>query len=376
MKKTVLLIFVLMICVLAAACGKTAEAPAAAKPAAEAASQVPEETASAEIPDPADDEPEGSSAALAPEIAKAYLAVIDDIVAHVGYSETEASEGEYLHGGFIRDWDGDGTPDLCLLLKTSPRESGGWDGTPIYGWYAPTFRLYTYKNGQTVLAGESDLYFATAGREAAVAALTEENGMKAVWFDRNDFTEEGYAVCFELKDGTIEKKEAPADMAEAAQKAENAQAFRETFGAGKAQLLLYNYSGDAVLGGEANARKLREDLAAEAGVEGSTAAKLSPDDYIGTFTNGGYDYVIIEKNGNDYTMLVSLYRLTTIDEGTVSFTDEGAVFNALDANGEPVKLLFFRSGDDSWTIRVEETTWTYFEPGMVWEDLVRTDGVE
>ena len=117
------------------------------------------------------------------EIVRAYLAVVDELAAHLGYDEAEASEGECLHGGFLNDWDGDGTPELCLLLKTSPREPDSWDGTPLYGWYAPTLCLYTYKNGQAERAGECDLYFSTAGREAAVASVMTDDGMQYVRWD-------------------------------------------------------------------------------------------------------------------------------------------------------------------------------------------------
>jgi hypothetical protein len=206
----------------------------------------------------------GNFSGMKPEIAKAYLAVVDDLSTHLGFDEAEASEGEYLHGGFVRDWDGDGTPELCLLLKTSPRDSGSWDGTPAYGWYAPTLYLYTVQNGQAVRVAECDLYFATAGKEAAVAALVTGNGLQVVRWERYAFTEENSVACFELTNGAVQKKEAPADVAAASQGAETAQAFLDALGAGKAQLLLYNNSGEAKIEGEANARELRAALAKKA----------------------------------------------------------------------------------------------------------------
>lgn len=243
MKKIRITILVLLICVLLAACGK---------PAAE----------SAPVPAPAEAEQTAQdSSGLTPEIAKAYLAVVDEIAEHLGFDEAEASEGECLYGGFVRDWDGDGTPELCLLLKTSPRDSGGWDGTPLYGWYPPTLYLYAYQNGRAVLAGECDLYFATAGREAAVAALTDGNGTQLIRWDRTDLTEETYLSCLALDGGNLQNAEIPADAAAASEGAATAQAFLDALGAGRAQLLLYNCSGDARIEGEANARELRAELA-------------------------------------------------------------------------------------------------------------------
>ena len=201
---------------------------------------------------------------MTPEIAGAYLAVMDEIAAHLGYHEAEAAAGEYLHGGFVRDWNGDGTPELCLLLKTSPRDTGSWDGTPIYGWYPPTLYLYTLQDGQTVQAGEVDLYFGTAGREAAVAARMTEDGVQCVCWDRNDFAGETYADRYELVNGKLQKNELSDEETTGWKSAETVQAFLDTLGDGNAQLLLYNSSGDAKIEGAENAQKLREALVSTA----------------------------------------------------------------------------------------------------------------
>lgn len=201
---------------------------------------------------------------MTPEVAAAYLAIIDDITAHLGCDEAEAADGEYLHGGFVRDWDNDGIPELCLLLRTSPRDSGGWDGTPVYGWNPPTIYLYTFRNGRAVQAFESDLYFATAGRECAIAALICDEGVKCIRWDCYSFENETRVDYYELADGSVQKREAPADLIEASKGSETAQAFLGALGAGKVQLLLYNSSGDAKIEGEANARELRAAIAAKA----------------------------------------------------------------------------------------------------------------
>lgn len=205
----------------------------------------------------------GDFSGLTPEIAGAYLAVVDELAAHLGYDEAELSAGECLHGGFVRDWDGDGTPELCLLLKTGPRD-GGWDGTPLYGWFPPTLRLYTYRDGQAVCAGECDLYFATGGREAAVAVLAAESGTRSLRWDRSPFAEESLVYCYALTDGALRQTELPAAFEDAARSAETAQAFLDAPGCDGAQLLLYNYSGEARIEGEPNARELRAALAAKA----------------------------------------------------------------------------------------------------------------
>ena len=198
--------------------------------------------------------------AVTPELARAYLAVMDALSAELGYTEADASEGECLHGGFVRDWDSDGVPELCLLLKTSPRDSGA----PRYGWYPPTLYPYVYRDGRAERAGECDLYFATGGREAAVAAWITGGGTRYVRWDRSADANEVYVGCYALENGAVRQTEAPAEAMDAAQKAETAQAFPDALESGTAQLLLYNESGEAGLAGEANARELRAAIAAKA----------------------------------------------------------------------------------------------------------------
>ena len=241
MKKS-LIILLSLVPLLLAACGKSSAAVPAAGPTQDS---------------------EGPSV-TSPETARAYLEVVDELATHLGYEENEASEGECLHGGFILDWDGDGTKELCLLLRTSPRDPDTWDGTPLYGWNAPTLYLYTVRDGQAVRAGERDLYFSTAGREAAFAALTVNGGVQLVRWERNDFEEESYVDCLALVNGTLQKAEVPAEIAAAAEKAESAQAFLDALGTGKAQLLMINQSGETAIEWEANARDLRASLAEKA----------------------------------------------------------------------------------------------------------------
>ncbi len=212
----------------------------------------------------ADGEAAGDRSGLTPEAATAYLAVVDELSAHLGFTEAEASEGECLHGGFVRDWDGDGAPELCLLLKTSPRDPDGWGGTPVYGWYPPTLYLYTFQNGRAVRAAEWDLYFAAGGREAVVAALTAGHGVRCVRWERDALAGESFVACFELRDGAVQKMTTSADVDAASQGADSARAFLDALGADKAQPLLYNNSGEVRLEGEANARELRAALAEKA----------------------------------------------------------------------------------------------------------------
>ena len=197
---------------------------------------------------------------MTPELAGAYLSVVDELAARLGYEETEASEGEYLHGGFVRDWDGDGAPELCLLLKTSPRDG---NGTPAYGWFPPTLYLYTVREGQALRVGECDLYFATGGREAAVAALSAGNGVQLVRWDRSEITGENEVYFLGLVNGELQQIQSPADGEEVLG-ADTFRAFLDALGPERVRPLLYNNSGETRIEEEANARELRAALAGAA----------------------------------------------------------------------------------------------------------------
>lgn len=104
-------------------------------------------------------------------------------------------------------------------------------------------------------------------------------------------------------------------------------------------------------------------------------APASSDEYIGLFSNGNYDTVTIEKDGDGYRMRVSLYRLTSLDEGTVSVSDEGLVFRTTDAALNPMTVVFCRDGEN-YALRIEESTWPLLEQGTVIRNLKKTDSLE
>ena len=104
--------------------------------------------------------------------------------------------------------------------------------------------------------------------------------------------------------------------------------------------------------------------------EGETLVNL--DDFLGVYADDSYNEVRIETNGENYTMDVSLYRLTSLTEGAVSPSAEGVVFQTVDANGNPMTVSFYRDGDDSYALRVDESTWLLLEAGTVFGGMRKT----
>jgi hypothetical protein len=107
------------------------------------------------------------------------------------------------------------------------------------------------------------------------------------------------------------------------------------------------------------------------GVPADTEDPVDIDDYIGYFTDDSYNDVTIEKNGNDINMSVSLYRLATMDEGTVRISSEGVEFDSTDMAGDPISFSFTKTGE-TYTLKVEHSTWEYLEEGTVYENMVKT----
>ncbi len=94
-----------------------------------------------------------------------------------------------------------------------------------------------------------------------------------------------------------------------------------------------------------------------------------PDAFLGRYADENYDEVVLEKQGEAYTMAVSLYRLTFLDEGTVSFPGERVLFHTIDASGNPMTAAFYQDGPDQYALKIEESTWAYLEAGTVFDHL-------
>lgn len=104
---------------------------------------------------------------------------------------------------------------------------------------------------------------------------------------------------------------------------------------------------------------------------GAERAPVDLEAYVGFYANETLDTVTIEKTADGYRMLVSVYRLTSLEEGTVSATAEGVVFRTVDAAGAPMTVSFYGDGD-AYTLRVDESTWPLLEQGTVIGGLERT----
>ncbi len=114
-----------------------------------------------------------------------------------------------------------------------------------------------------------------------------------------------------------------------------------------------------------------EQISSVAEVTSEVTEAVNLDDYVGYYTDGVDTEVTIKKVGPEYSMEIFIYGLTCIDEGKVTASPEGVVFDAVDANGDPIKILFYKKADETYAFEVKETTWTYFENDKVFDNLTK-----
>ena len=100
---------------------------------------------------------------------------------------------------------------------------------------------------------------------------------------------------------------------------------------------------------------------------------FDPETWLGKYSDDGYNTVTIGKNGSEYTMEISIYRLTVFDEGSVTITDSGVIFDSIDGTGNPIRLSFYSTGSGLYAFRVENTTWPLLENGTVFDGLKKTE---
>ena len=98
---------------------------------------------------------------------------------------------------------------------------------------------------------------------------------------------------------------------------------------------------------------------------------LDISEYIGRYMNDGFDTVLVDISDEGFSMTVSLYRLISLDEGTISADAGGIGFHTLDAAGEPMTVSLYRDGE-GYALRVDESTWPPLEQGTVISGFRRT----
>ena len=101
-----------------------------------------------------------------------------------------------------------------------------------------------------------------------------------------------------------------------------------------------------------------------------TTNQVNLDDFVGDYIDDTEEREVhIVKDGNSYSAELVFSRLTTISDGIVTTTADGVIIDATDAAGEPISFSLKRIDDDSYILRVEQTTWAYFDVGDTFDNI-------
>lgn len=112
------------------------------------------------------------------------------------------------------------------------------------------------------------------------------------------------------------------------------------------------------------------DWTGEIVAEQEEAGPVDLDEYTGYYENDSYDTLNLQKTEGGYTMSVSLYRLASLEEGTVSASGEGVVWHTEAPDESPLTATFYRDGE-RYALRIDTCTWPLLEQGTVIRDLKR-----
>ncbi|MBR6150858.1 MAG: hypothetical protein IKQ25_06205 [Lachnospiraceae bacterium] len=108
---------------------------------------------------------------------------------------------------------------------------------------------------------------------------------------------------------------------------------------------------------------------------GSEAQTLSGDSFVGEYVDEDGSTLEIAPSVEDetkYVVQISIFRLTSLEDGVGTMTAEGLEFTATDANGEPIVGVVTLEGDKG-IVTFTDSTWTYLENGTKLEFTKTSD---
>ena len=95
--------------------------------------------------------------------------------------------------------------------------------------------------------------------------------------------------------------------------------------------------------------------------------KVSDEKYLGEWLDQDVNepgLTISKNNDNTYSVIISIYRLTYIDDGIGTLTNHGLTFKATDANGNPISgIITIDAQEKEATVKFTDSTWGYINNG-------------
>ncbi len=111
--------------------------------------------------------------------------------------------------------------------------------------------------------------------------------------------------------------------------------------------------------------------------EAEEAAEASLDDsiYVGEYLdydNNEPNLEIAKGDDGKYIVQIGIYRLTTLEDGVGELTEEGMLFTATDAAGNPISGVITVE-DKTATVTFTNSTWDYLENGTSFQYTKSSD---
>lgn len=97
----------------------------------------------------------------------------------------------------------------------------------------------------------------------------------------------------------------------------------------------------------------------------TSSGKESMDLYVGEYNdydNNEPNLEIAEGENGQYIVQIGIFRLTTLEDGIGTMTEEGIEFTATDASGSPIGGVISLDGDIA-TVTFTDSTWEYIKNG-------------
>lgn len=82
----------------------------------------------------------------------------------------------------------------------------------------------------------------------------------------------------------------------------------------------------------------------------------------------------IFKHGDQYVVQVTIFKLTSLDDGVGQLTPDGLAFTATDASGNPISAVITLNADTA-VVTFKKSTWSYIENGETFK-YIREIGAE
>ena len=95
--------------------------------------------------------------------------------------------------------------------------------------------------------------------------------------------------------------------------------------------------------------------------------------FLGSFMteNEEVDLTISDNGDGTYGVRFGIFRLCSMDEGVGTYDEHKISFTTIDPSGEPMEGVIYRDSENSLTLKITNSTWSYIESDTEYPGLFR-----